>query len=96
MADKIFANGLFNIKEVQTQYGPIIKMSINVSDFTSWMLEHQNEKGFVNIDVSAVKNPTEKSTHKATLNDFKPSADYVKPSVQNVGADSKEYDSLPF
>jgi len=61
MSDKVFTEGLF-IKAVNTQYGDIIKISVDVEKFKEFMetCEHvnvseKNGKSYLNIDVSAGK-----------------------------------------
>lgn len=50
MAEKQFAKGV-NVKSVQTQYGEIIKIGINVETIK----ENPSNNGWVNIDIKHSK-----------------------------------------
>ncbi len=52
MSEKQFVKGL-NIKTKTTQYGDIIKIGINVSDFCEQ--NPMNERGYVNFDIKKGK-----------------------------------------
>lgn len=65
MADKTYCG---NAKEIQTKYGPIIKVGLRASD-----LPLPNENGFINIVVAPRKEVSEKgSTHSVYVDDWKP------------------------
>lgn len=52
MSEKQFVKGL-NIKTKTTQYGDIIKVGINVSDFCD--KNPMNERGYINFDIKKGK-----------------------------------------
>ncbi len=60
-------------KEIVTKFGPLLKVSFNKDDLQG-MIDNLNDKGWVNLDVQAMKTPTEFSTHSVRLNEYKPKA----------------------
>lgn len=86
MEEKIYSKGIY-FKEVETKFGEILKLSVNVKDFTEFLKANQNEKGYVNIDVLPRKQAGKYGdTHYAVLNTYK-----KKEVVQE-----EETDDAPF
>lgn len=56
-----------------TQFGDIIKIAFSKSDLEN-LIDKCNDKGWVNLDIKGLKNPTDKTTHSVSLNE------YVKPT----------------
>lgn len=65
--EKKFVDGLF-VKEKTLKYGPITELSFKVEEFTQWMKEHVNDKGYVNVTILKSKD----GKPYAKLNDWKP------------------------
>jgi hypothetical protein len=96
---RIFANGLF-VKTQPTSYGDIIKLSVKVEDFITFLKDNQTENGWVSIDLLKKKVIDDKNrTHTPVLNNWVPnganSTGTLKqaPVVASSGDDSED---LPF
>jgi len=71
MSEKVFAKGLF--AKAKNEKAPAFvkgRLSFYVEDFITFLNEHKNEQGYVNLDL--LENKTDPSKWSATLNDFKP------------------------
>lgn len=70
--EKIFANGMF-VKSQPTNYGDIIKLSIKVEDFVSFLNANKTDSGWVSVDLLQKKTVDEKGrTHTPVLNNWTP------------------------
>lgn len=86
--EKKFVDGLF-VKEKTLKYGPITELSFKVEEFTQWMKEYVNDKGYVNVTIKKAK---ESGKPYAELNDWKPEPkDDASPRPT-----FEEPDDLPF
>lgn len=73
MSEKVFAKGLF--AKAKNEKAPAFvkgSLSIKVEDFITFLNEHKNDSGYVNLDL--LENKTDPSKWNATINDFKPDA----------------------
>lgn len=103
MSDKTYVDGLF-IKSVNTKYGEILKLNIKVGELEQFLNTHENENGFVSIDLIKRKEPSDKGlTHYAVLNEWKPkSANDSNEQVTTNNAEepqkdfNEDSDDLPF
>jgi hypothetical protein len=71
MSEKVFAKGLY--AKAKNEKAPAFvkgSLSIKVEDFITFLNEHKNEQGYVNLDL--LENKTDPSKWNATINDFKP------------------------
>ena len=85
--EKTFAKGVF-IKEKTFDTWSKLNMSIKVSDFVEFLKEHENEKGYVNFNISKRRQPSEYGvTHSCELDTWKP---------ENKEVSKQDEDSLPF
>ena len=71
MSEKVFAKGLY-AKAKKEKAPAFVKgsLSIKVEDFITFLNEHKNEQGYVNLDL--LENKTDPSKWIATINDYKP------------------------
>jgi len=89
--ETIYINGI-KIKEVETKYGTLLKLGINVDKFVSEMEKHKNEKGYVNLNVNKRKEVGQYGdTHSVSLDTWKPEKEETKPKNK-----TKFRDDLPF
>ena len=78
MSEKIYVPG--SAKEIQTQYGPLLKLSFPVADLVAFVQAHKNAKGWVNMNVSRRKSEGKYGeTHTIVLDTWQPSA---KPAAK--------------
>lgn len=70
MSEKVYINGIF-IKERTHQHGSTLGVKIKVSDFKA-SLDSLSENDWIQIDINPRKTPTDKQSHTATLNTWKP------------------------
>lgn len=76
MSEKKYIGG--SAKQVETQYGGILNLSLKLSD----MQEIVNEKGYVNMSVMARKEPWQYGdTHYVCENDYKPKPKHEQDDV---------------
>lgn len=68
MSEKVYANGLTG-KIQETKFGNVTKLSIKVDDFISFLKEHENENGWVAVDLL---NKRDNVGVYGVLNTFKP------------------------
>ena len=71
MSEKVFAKGLY--AKAKNEKAPAFvkcRLSIKVEDFITFLNEHKNEQGYVNLDL--LENKTDPTKWNATINDFKP------------------------
>jgi hypothetical protein len=94
MSDKIFVKGLY-ADQKNSQYGGFMKISAKVSEVVEFLKEHENEKGYVHINVFQVKDKKEgKNSHYCILDTWKPS-EQAQPSAQTQDV-AEESRDLPF
>lgn len=73
MSEKVFAKGLY--AKAKNEKAPAFvkgSLSIKVEDFITFLNEHKNDSGYVNLDL--LENKTDPSKWNATINDYKPDA----------------------
>jgi len=92
----IYINGIF-LKERQTKFGKVLSAKIKVDDFYKSIMQHE-ENGWVSIDIQERKTPTEKQTHYAKLDTWKPNgkANETLNKVSGVYNAEPQDDDLPF
>jgi hypothetical protein len=89
MSDTVYINAL---RCKKTQYGT--KISINVEKFIEELKSHQNDRGYVNIEIKEKKAPDQYGYNAfAVLDTWKPNKDAVQPAAPQT---SKKTDDLPF
>lgn len=78
--EKKFTKGLF-ASEKASQYGSFMNVDIKVDDFTNWMKENTNEKGYCKITLYKNKvGSASKNSHYGVLNDWKKPEDVATES----------------
>jgi hypothetical protein len=89
MSDKIYINGIY-VKEIETKYGSLIKLSFKVDKFIEELKEHE-KKGYVNVLVNKRREKDKYgNTHYATLDT------YEKKEEDNYTVENPEIkDELP-
>jgi len=86
--DKIYVG---NGKEVETKFGPMLKLSFNKDDLKK-LQDNLNEKGYVNLNVNKRKEESEfGSTHYMVVDNWKPEK---KPETKDESGITE--DDLPF
>lgn len=91
MSDKIFADGL-NIKSKETQYGEIIKLGIKIETFMDFLAKHENERGYVNIDIKKGKS----GKWYSELNTYKSNSTTKSEEDDESIVDFDDMDEVPF
>ena len=79
MAEKIFPKGLFAKKREGSPSFVVTSLNIKVPDFVIFLKEHENNGGFVNIDILINDNNTQYSV----LNTWQPTKDNAKVEEDN-------------
>jgi len=76
----------------------IIKLGINVAKFKAWLDQHVNDKGYVNMGISARKETSQYGeTHTCWLDTWKPEAQRSEPrNVKAAPATKEQGDDVPF
>lgn len=69
---KNFVNGMWVKERKFDNGGSIIKLDCVADKLIEWLKANKNERGYVNIVLSAKREPDEKSTHTAYLDTWKP------------------------
>lgn len=85
-------------KEVTFQSGKsILKLGINVAKFKAWLDEHQNEKGYANVGVSARKEVSQYGeTHTVWLDTWRPTTNQqARTSGGEKPLTKSEYPTTP-
>lgn len=85
--EKVYAQGLF-AKNKTAPFGEYVTMSFKVDEFIAWMQEHQNENGWINVDLMAKR---DNSGYYGVLDDFQPTGAKGQPA-----GNKREPDGLPF
>lgn len=98
---KIYAP--INAKQITFQASgkTILKLGINVEKFKAWLDEHKNEKGYVNLGVSARNQASQYGeTHTVWLDTWNPNQSEQpvqprRPQVETAPATPRD-DDVPF
>lgn len=62
-----------SVRARQTQFGEFINIGLNAEEFASFMNQHKNERGYINLTIGKRKAPSERGdTHSLWLDDYKP------------------------
>lgn len=78
---KTYVDGLW-IREKKFDDGSsILKVSVLVDKFSEFVNKHKKTDGFVNVVISAKRNPDEKSSHYAYLDTFVPKSSAPQTST---------------
>jgi hypothetical protein len=94
--NRIFANGLF-VKSQKTNYGDIIKLSIKVEDFITFLNTNKTENGWISVDLLQKKAVDDKGrTHTPVLNNWIPNGGANTGSKTPVSVTADESSDLPF
>lgn len=84
VAPKIYVDGLFLREQKFPDGGSRLKVSVLVEKFAKFVKEHKKVDGFLNFDIVAKREPTDKYTHYGVLDTWqKPNSD-TKPVVKSV------------
>lgn len=79
MPEKIFVDGLFAKKRQGAPEFVVSSISVKVPEFINFLNKHQNNAGYVNIDMLLSQN----GTQYCVLNTWKPNDDKVKQEENN-------------
>jgi hypothetical protein len=61
-------------KQIETSFGPLIKLSFQTEALKAFLAENTNEKGYINFTISERKEVGQYGdTHSVVLDDWKPS-----------------------
>ena len=88
--EKIYAKGLFAKRNEKAPDFVVCSLSVKTDDFTQFLKENTNEKGYVNLQVLKSK---EKGTLYAVLDTFEPKASTASTEIKKA---VKTQDSDPF
>lgn len=91
---KYYGNG----KEIETQYGPLLKLSFNKTDLED-MLTRLNAKGWLNLNVNRRQSPSEWGhTHSIQLDTYEPPKHNEVPqsAPQTPQAGNVSNEQIPF
>lgn len=93
--EKIFVG---NGKEIQTQYGPLLKLSFSAEDIEK--LQGNLDNGWINVVVKKRREPSERgTTHYLEVDKWKPTQDGGAPAEKSKPAPAGEevsVEDLPF
>jgi|GEM_PF-631751 hypothetical protein len=82
MAEKIYLPRS-SAKEIETQYGPMLKLGLHVDETIKFLKEHANNAGYVNFVVSRRRSPGQHGdTHSVALDNWKPQQGGQRPQRQ--------------
>ena len=90
MEEKKYATGMFVKRNEKAPEFVICGLSVKTDDFTQFLKENTNEKGYVNLQVLRSK---DKGTLYAVLDTFEPKANTASTDVKKA---VKTQDSDPF
>ncbi len=80
--------------------GEVICLDFNVEAMIEFLTKHQNERGYIKLDICRRKTPDERSTHSVTLNDWKPDPNRQAPAPKPTGYSGQkpvdDDDQVPF
>ena len=79
--EKIYARGLFAKRNEKAPDFVICSLSVKTDDFTQFLKENTNEKGYVNLQVLKSK---DKGTLYAVLDTFEPKASTASTEVKKA------------
>ena len=88
--EKIYARGLFAKRNEKAPEFVICSLSVKTDDFTQFLKENTNEKGYVNLQVLKSK---DKGTLYAVLDTFEPKASTASTEIKKA---VKTQESDPF
>jgi len=88
--EKIYARGLFAKRNEKAPEFVICSLSVKTDDFTQFLKENTNEKGYVNLQVLKSK---DKGTLYAVLDTFEPKASTASTEIKKA---VKTQDNDPF
>jgi hypothetical protein len=88
--EKIYAKGLFAKRNEKAPDFVVCSLSVKTDDFTQFLKENTNEKGYVNLQVLKSK---DKSTLYAVLDTFEPKASTTSTEIKKA---VKTQESDPF
>ena len=88
--EKIYAKGLFAKRNEKAPDFVVCSLSVKTDDFTQFLKENTNEKGYVNLQVLKSK---DKSTLYAVVDTFEPKASTASTEIKKA---VKTQDSDPF
>lgn len=72
MAEKIYL-GKCSAKEIDTQYGPMLKLGLHVDTLIEFAKKHCNSKGYINLNISRRREPSQYGdTHSVALDTWEP------------------------
>ncbi len=95
---KNYVNGMWVKERKFDDGGSIIKLDCVADKLIEWLKANKNERGYVNIVLSAKREPDEKSTHTAYLDTWKPtgqkSTPQVKTPVKKVASPVSDDDNM--
>lgn len=89
-SEKNYANGFILTRRPQAPEFIVGNVSINVAQFTEWLNQHKNERGWINIDLKQSQN----GKYYAEQNTWQPSTD--NQPTQAAQNNQAEDDDLPF
>jgi hypothetical protein len=100
MSENTLVTGLY-ADQKNSKYGSFLKLSAKVADVIEFLKQHENEKGYVHMNVFQTRERKEgKNSHYCVLDTFKPDPNYNKQPEQTMsGGDSSDEgnsDDLPF
>jgi hypothetical protein len=94
MPDKIYAP--ITVKEVETRYGPMLKVSFRADKLQAFMDANKNAKGYVNLDVSKRREVGQYGeTHSAVLDTWQPNQSAQQPRTTRAETPA-ESDDVPY
>ena len=79
--EKIYAKGLFAKRNEKAPEFVICSLSVKTDDFTQFLKENTNEKGYVNLQVLKSK---DKGTLYAVLDTFEPKASTASTEIKKA------------
>ena len=86
----VYADGIV-VKSKETKFGNVLKVSIKVEDFESFLSRNVDESGWLNLEIVERRQISDKGvTHSVKLDTYKPSQE------GNRSTQSSEDSDLPF
>lgn len=95
MPEKIYAP--LSVKEIETQYGPLLKLSFRADKMREFIEANKNAKGYVNLNVNRRKEVGEYGdTHYATLDTWEPRGQQAERQASEPEPEDEGDDNIPF
>ena len=70
--ERIYCNAIY-VKSHEGKYGEFLSVSIRATELGTFLIEHEDEKGWVRLNINKRKTPDKHgNTHYATLDTFVP------------------------